>query len=89
MGSEGLDEGVDVGFGGGPVGDESYGGGFLAERAPKLEGGEGAQLLDFFVGEDEELLVGRGVDELPVSLFEETLFEFHGEVYGAFTDFEV
>lgn len=50
-------QGVDIGFGGCPVGDKAYGSMTVASRPPELERCNGAQRVDFLVWENEKLLV--------------------------------
>ena len=72
------EEEVDVGRGGGPVGDEADAGVVGAGCAPVFESGVLAQLHDEGVGESEELLICRRVNKCLVSTGTEGVTELQG-----------
>ena len=80
---------VDLLLPGGPAGDEADDGFPLAAGSPQLEGRILAEPVDFAVGQYEELLVGRRVDVLAVSLSEERLLEPPGRGDGLPCDAQI
>ena len=84
-----LFQGIDVGLGGSPAGDETADGVVMVSLSEMGEFDVSAQPFRLFVVDDHKLLVGGGVDEELITLFLEDGFHPHGHLDGVFGKTEV
>ena len=84
-----LFQGIDVGLGGGPAGDETADGVVMVGLSEMGEFDVSAQAFHLFVVDDYKLLVGGGVNEELITLFLEDGFHPHGHLDGVFGETEV
>ena len=84
-----LFQGIDIGLGGSPAGDETADGVVMVGLSEMGEFDVSAQAFHLFVVDDYKLLVGGGVNEELIAFLLEDGFHPHGHLDGVFGEAEI